>query len=88
MDEPPAKCRICTDERQYVGWQGQKWTTLTDIQGAHRNVVRLKEAGLYGIGIEPSFAIGQRALLIVRPEGNCQRALKTSHRKALQNQPL
>lgn len=24
---PPMLCPICTDERQYVGWQGQAWTT-------------------------------------------------------------
>ncbi|HCO23453.1 MAG TPA: MBL fold metallo-hydrolase [Gimesia maris] len=69
-DQPSAECKICTDERQYVGWNGQQWTTFSDLQESHRNVIRLKEAGIYGIGMEPSFAIGQRALLIVRPEGN------------------
>jgi hypothetical protein len=69
-DEPPAECNICTDERQFIGWTGQKWTTLTNLQESHRIVVRLEEAGLFGIGMEPSFAIGQRALLITRPEGN------------------
>lgn len=69
-DEPPAECNICTDERQFVGWSGQGWTTLAKLQESHRNVVRLEEAGLYGIGMEPSFAIGQRALLITHPEGN------------------
>src|SRR5688500_12587532 len=24
---PPAHCPVCEDERQYVGWQGQRWTT-------------------------------------------------------------
>ncbi len=47
-----------------------KWTTLANLQDSHRSVVRLEEAGLFGIGIEPSFAIGQRALLITRLEGN------------------
>ena len=28
-DQPPAECKICTDERQYVGWQGQQWTDDT-----------------------------------------------------------
>jgi hypothetical protein len=69
-DQPPANCGICEDERQYVGWQGQQLTTLDDLRQSHRNVVRLKELGLYGIGMEPSFAIGQRALLITHPEGN------------------
>jgi hypothetical protein len=69
-EHPPAKCKICTDERQYVGWQGQQWTTLGDLQKSHQLVVRLEEAGLYGIGMEPSFAIGQRALLVMHPDGN------------------
>ncbi len=69
-DEPPAYCDICEDERQYVGWQGQQWTTPDDLRQSNRNVVRLEELGLYGIGMEPSFAIGQRALLITHPEGN------------------
>lgn len=54
-DQPPAECKICTDERQFVGWNGQQWTTLDDLRESHRIVVRLEEAGLYGIGMEPSF---------------------------------
>ncbi|MEQ8790841.1 MAG: MBL fold metallo-hydrolase [Pirellulaceae bacterium] len=69
-DQPPDECKICTDDRQFVGWNGQEWTTLDDLRESHRIVVRLEEAGLYGIGMEPSFAIGQRALLVTHPEGN------------------
>jgi len=69
-DQPPATCKICMDERQYVGWQGQRWTTLEDLRQTHRTRVRLEELGLGGIGMEPSFAIGQRALLVTHPEGN------------------
>jgi glyoxylase-like metal-dependent hydrolase (beta-lactamase superfamily II) len=69
-DKPPAKCNVCTDERQYVGWHGQQWTTLDELRQSHRNVVRLEELGLYGIGMEPSFAIGQRALLVTHADGN------------------
>jgi hypothetical protein len=69
-DRPPEKCEICEDDRQYVGWSGQQWTTLDELRQSHRSVVRLEELGLYGIGIEPSFAIGQRALLITNPKGN------------------
>lgn len=69
-EQPPIACKICTDERQYVGWRGQQWTTLAELRESHRHVVRLEEAGLYGIGMEPSFAIGQRALLITDPAGN------------------
>jgi glyoxylase-like metal-dependent hydrolase (beta-lactamase superfamily II) len=69
-DQPPAECTICTDERQFVGWSGQKWTTLDDLRESYRIVIRLEEAGLYGIGMEPSFAIGQRALLVTHRDGN------------------
>ncbi len=68
--EPPAACRICLDERQYVGWEGQTWTTLDELRASHRADLREEEAGLLGIGMEPSFAIGQRALLLSTPEGN------------------
>ena len=66
----PAKCAICEDERQYVGWGGQQWTTLDKLRQSHENTVRLEELNLYGIGMEPSFAIGQRALLVTNPAGN------------------
>lgn len=68
--EPPDKCDICEDERQFVGWRGQQWTTLAELRQSHQSVVRLEEPGLYGIGMEPSFAIGQRALLVMHTEGN------------------
>ncbi|WP_158705009.1 NAD-dependent epimerase/dehydratase family protein [Salinibacter altiplanensis] len=69
-DGPPARCRICEDERQYVGRRGQEWTTLGRLQDQHRTVVRNLEPGLLGIGIEPSVGLGQRALLVQTPEGN------------------
>ena len=34
---PPDACVICTEERQYVGWQGQRWTTLEELRIDHRN---------------------------------------------------
>ena len=38
--------------------------------GDHRNEVREEEPGLVGVGIEPEFAIGQRALLVETSVGN------------------
>jgi len=67
---PPDWCAICDDERQYVGWDGQRWTTPAELFLTHRIDVRPEEPGLFGIGMEPSFAIGQRALLLQSPEGN------------------
>jgi hypothetical protein len=63
-DEPPSECPICLDERQYVGPDGQQWTTMAELQDDRRNRVEVLEPGLVGIGTEPSFAIGQRALLV------------------------
>jgi hypothetical protein len=68
--EPPDQCAICADERQYVGWGGQRWTTMGELAGDHTAVVREEEPDLFGIGVEPSFAIGQRALLVCTTEGN------------------
>ncbi len=69
-DEPPAHCLICEEERQYIGWKGQQWTTLEAMRATHHNKVQAEEPGLIGIGTEPSFAIAQRALLVQRPGGN------------------
>ena len=69
--EPPERCPICDDERQYVGWDGQRWTRLAALaaEGRH-NRFSEEGPGLVGIGTEPSFAIGQRALLVETPDGN------------------
>jgi glyoxylase-like metal-dependent hydrolase (beta-lactamase superfamily II) len=67
----PDHCPICDDERQYVGWDGQRWTRLATLRGeGRRNRVEEEGPGVWGIGTEPSFAIGQRALLVETPGGN------------------
>jgi hypothetical protein len=68
-ETPPERCPICVDERQYVGPGGQRWTTLVELARDHRCEVR-EDAGMLGIGIEPSVAIGQRLLLVETGEGN------------------
>src|SRR4051812_7610639 len=60
---PPAACPVCEDERQYVPEDGQRWTTLAELAADHRNELR-PEGELTGVGTEPGFAIGQRALLV------------------------
>jgi hypothetical protein len=57
-------CRICEDDRQYVGWDGQRWTTLTELRDGHSNRIEQEGPDVWGIGTTPSFAIGQRALLV------------------------
>ncbi|MBX3000721.1 MAG: hypothetical protein KF893_19525 [Caldilineaceae bacterium] len=69
-EQPPVRSPICEDERQYVGWDGQQWTTHNALARSRHNEVRQLEPQLVGIGAQPSFAIGQRALLIHSPDRN------------------
>lgn len=67
---PPEHCLICEDERQYLGWEGQKWTTLKELQTSHRNRLDVEGPELISLVTEPKFAIGQRALHVRTPAGN------------------
>lgn len=68
---PPKNCPICLDQRQYIGHNGQQWTTQEQLrQNGFHNELKEHEAGLTGIGTTPSFAIGQRALLVQTLQGN------------------
>lgn len=62
--QPPERCPICEDERQYVGWDGQRWTTIEELRReGHANTLRELEPGLYQLATKPPVAIGQRALI-------------------------
>ena len=64
------ECPICADERQYIGWHGQQWTSLDRLrQTPRRTKTQVEEPGLTSLEIVPATAIGQRALLIDTPEG-------------------
>ena len=65
---PPPHCPICEDERQFVGWEGQKWLSRDELAATHRVVWR-DDLGVPGIVVEPHFAIGQRALLLREGDG-------------------
>lgn len=67
---PPEECPICEDERQYVGWGGQRWTNLEELRSTHRNRFADMEEGLVRIGTVPHFGIGQHAYLVESPSGN------------------
>jgi hypothetical protein len=69
-DAPPSHCTICVEERQYVPPAGQSWTTLAELAARSFNGWRQHEPGVIGIGTQPQFAIGQRALLVLTPHGN------------------
>jgi hypothetical protein len=65
----PEQCPICTDARQYVPEEGQRWTTPGEMHGQRRNEIR-DDGELAGVGVDPPFAIGQRALLVPFGESN------------------
>ena len=67
---PPEHCAICEDERQFVGPEGQRWTSLKEMQATHRNQLDVEGPELISISTEPKFAIGQRALHVRTGGGN------------------
>src|SRR3954454_5327981 len=66
----PTECPICLDYRQYVNWEGQQWTTHDVLASTHHTALRPEDPRLLGVGMEPKFAIGQRALLVQSAGGN------------------
>jgi hypothetical protein len=70
QEQPPEQCKICTDDRQYVNWQGQTWTTLAEMQRTYRNEIEQVESHIFKIQTTPKFAIGQKAHLIQSTGGN------------------
>jgi hypothetical protein len=69
-DEPPGACSICEDARQYIPHdEGQVWLTWDEVRGGRSADIR-DDHGILGIGSDPGFAIGQRALLVKSAVGN------------------
>lgn len=68
--EPPERCPICEDDRQYVNPNGQQWTTLAELRGHYHNRFTPMEPGVTAIQTEPHLAIGQQAFLIQTEQGN------------------
>lgn len=69
-DSEPEGCKICEDERQYVGPKGQHWTTLDALRRERRNRIEPMETDLTRFGTDPGFAIGQHMFLIESAGGN------------------
>jgi hypothetical protein len=69
-ESAPKNCLICDDERQYVGPSGQNWTTQEKLALTHFNAWHEYTPDILGIGTQPRFAIGQRALLLRTAHGN------------------
>ena len=69
-ESEPESCKICQDERQYIGFEGQRWTTVDALRRERHNRVETMEPGLTRFGTEPGFAIGQHMFLIESAGGN------------------
>jgi hypothetical protein len=68
--QPPDRCSICSDERQFVGRAGQRWTTMEEMRGRYRTALTELEPDLYQLITQPAVGIGQRALLVRTETGN------------------
>src|SRR4051812_17005906 len=68
--DEPELCPICMDERQYVGLEGQRWTTLEELRREYTTKVQQEEPGLTSFSMEPKFGIGQRTFVVETPMGN------------------
>jgi hypothetical protein len=67
----PDVCAICSDERQWVPADGQRWTTLAELEAAGARIdVEELEPDLMGVHSSPTVGIGQVSQLVVTPAGN------------------
>lgn len=68
-EEPPPRCIVCEDDRQYVPAAGQRWTTLDELRRTHTNRITPVEPGLWSIRSEPAFAIHHNGFAIETGDG-------------------
>lgn len=68
MDEK--RCPVCLDDRQYLKEYGQQWISYKNLKKTHTVKISKLREDIYALTTHPSFAIGQRALLITSPNGN------------------
>lgn len=66
----PTNCLICEDDRQYVKATGQEWTTQEELLQKYIIKVNSIDPSIYTLQLEPSFAIGHKAHLLLSPGGN------------------
>jgi hypothetical protein len=69
-EAPPHRCPLCEAERRLATATRPAWTTLAGIARRHQNIVQRPEQDLFSIHTLPTFAAGQRALLVRSAGGN------------------
>jgi hypothetical protein len=63
-------CQVCSDDRQYIPDGGQLWTSHDAmLRNFGVRILKLTDK-LFELQIKPTFGIGQRALLVLSPQGN------------------
>jgi len=67
--EPPERCDICSDDRQWVPPTGQRWTTHDALRGTRRATLTPLEPGLHRLVLSPEVGIGQQTLLVATDAG-------------------
>ncbi|GAA1127420.1 hydrolase [Citricoccus alkalitolerans] len=67
----PSVCAICTDDRQWVPADGQRWTTVGELRtsGASTEVAEL-EPNLWTVRVSGGVGIGQHAKIVITEVGN------------------
>lgn len=66
----PELCPVCLDDRQYIPEAGQLWTKPEYLHTHYKIQRKTVQENLTELVIHPQFAIGQRALFVVAPQGN------------------
>jgi hypothetical protein len=67
---PPERCPICDEARTAAFGGARTWTTMDDLKLRYENIVQRLEENLFGIRTIPTFANGQRAMLVRSPGGS------------------
>ena len=64
------ECPVCLDDRQYLKEYGQKWISYHSLKQNHRVVINQLDENVFELTMQPSFAIGQKAHLLLTDFGN------------------
>ena len=65
-DAPPEHCPICEDERQYIGHNGQRCTSIPELQKDRHNRIENVSLNLTGIGKSIYEAITGRDYIVIQ----------------------
>ena len=66
----PVLCPVCADERQYLPHSGQAWISYRQLAQDHSIRITPLNDFIFELIVTPSFAIAQRALLVMTSDGN------------------